>query len=128
MIYGKLIAQPIKIGKGTGANGHGILNASGLQYLIGSNMHILSEALYRGFEAPLLHELDMYKEKTTENEEGYRKEEAKRGKELRKRESEYLKLARQKRRSKFPAPLVHLQFMLLPFFLFFFPFFLVYRY
>lgn len=87
------------IGRGTGSNGHGILNASGLQYLIGSNMNILSESLYRGFEVPLLHEVDLYKEKTTENEERYRKEETKRGKELRKRESEYLKLARQKRRS-----------------------------
>ncbi|KAF8428269.1 hypothetical protein EV426DRAFT_631524 [Tirmania nivea] len=87
--------------RGTGPNGHGILNASGLQYLIGSNMNILSEGLYRGFEVPLLHELDLYKEKTTENEERYKKEEAKRGKELRKRESEYLKLARQKQRSIF---------------------------
>lgn len=87
------------IGRGTGPNGHGILNASGLQYLIGSNMNILSESLYRGFEVPLLHELDLYKEKTAENEERYKKEEAKRGKGLRKRESEYLKLARQKQRS-----------------------------
>ena len=47
-----------------------------------------------------MHELDLYKEKTTENEERYKKEEAKRGKELRKRESDYLKLARQKQRSK----------------------------
>lgn len=109
MIHGKLTFQPIKTGKGTGANGHGILNASGLQYLIGSNMHILSEVLYRGFEAPLLHELDIYKEKTTENEEGYKKEEAKRSTELRKRESEYWQLARQRRRSKFSSPpLVHL--------------------
>lgn len=85
--------------RGTGPNGHGILNASGLQYLIGSNMNILSEGLYRGFEVPLLHELDLYKEKTTENEERYKKEEAKHGRELRKRECEYLKLARQKQRN-----------------------------
>lgn len=89
----------MKKGNGTGSNGHGILNASGLQYLIGSNMNILSESLYRGFEVPLSHELDLYKEKAAENEEQYKKEEARRGKELRKRESEYLKLARQKRRS-----------------------------
>ena len=79
-------------------------------------MHILSEALYRGFEAPLLHELEVYKEKTTENEEGYRKEEAKRGKQLRKRESEYLKLARQKRRSNFPPFWNICQFMAFRFF------------
>ncbi|KAI5809898.1 hypothetical protein DFH27DRAFT_521536 [Peziza echinospora] len=85
--------------KGTGPNGHGILNASGLQYLIGSNTHILGESIYRGFEVPLLHELDLYKEKTAENEESYKSEEARRGKELRKREGEYLKLARQKRRN-----------------------------
>ncbi|KAF8472604.1 hypothetical protein BDZ91DRAFT_790473 [Kalaharituber pfeilii] len=85
--------------KGAGPNGHGILNAGGLQYLIASNTHILSESLYRGFEVPLLHEIDLYKEKTTENEERFRKEESRRGKELHKREGEYLKLARQKRRN-----------------------------
>lgn len=75
------------------------MNAGGLQYLIASNTHILSESLYRGFEVPLLHELDSYKEKTNENEERYKKEANQRGQELRKREQDHLKLARQRKRS-----------------------------
>lgn len=75
------------------------MNAGGLQYLIASNTHILSESLYRGFEVPLLHELDSYKEKTNENEERYKKEANEKSKELRKREQDHLKLARQRKRS-----------------------------
>lgn len=75
------------------------MNAGGLQYLIASNTHILSESLYRGFEVPLLHELDSYKEKTAENEERYKMEATEKGNELRKREQDHLKLARQRKRS-----------------------------
>lgn len=75
------------------------MNAGGLQYLIASNTHILSESLYRGFEVPLLHELDSYKEKTAENEERYKNEANEKSKELRRREADHLKLARQRKRS-----------------------------
>ena len=92
-----LIPRPV--GKGSDEHGHEILSAAGMQYLIASNTHILGETAYRGFELPLLHELDSYKEKAAENEERYKAEEARRGRELRSREGEYLKLARQKRRS-----------------------------
>jgi hypothetical protein len=76
------------------------MNAGGLQYLIASNTHILSESLFRGFEVPLLHEVDSYKEKTAENETRYKKEATEKSKNLRKREEQHLKLARQKKRSK----------------------------
>lgn len=81
------------------------MNAGGLQYLIASNTHILSESLYRGFEVPLLHELDSYKEKTNENEERYKKEASEKSRELRKREQEHLKLARQRKRSGYSRSL-----------------------
>jgi len=92
-------------GKGAGDTADGLMNAGGLQYLIASNTHILSESLYRGFEVPLLHELDSYKEKTTENEERYKKEASEKSKELRKREQEHLKLARQRKRSGYSRSL-----------------------
>ncbi|KAL7271535.1 hypothetical protein RUND412_005705 [Rhizina undulata] len=85
--------------KGAGDTADGLMNAGGLQYLIASNTHILSESLYRGFEVPLLHELDTYKEKTAENEERYKKEAGDKSRELRKREQEHLKLARQRKRN-----------------------------
>ncbi|CAZ86657.1 unnamed protein product [Tuber melanosporum] len=91
--------------KGAGDTADGLMNAGGLQYLIASNTHILSESLYRGFEVPLLHELDGYKEKTTENEERYKKEADEKSKELRKREREHLKLARQRKRSGYSRSL-----------------------
>lgn len=94
-----LIPRFIRPGKGAGDTAEGLMNAGGLQYLIASNTHILSESLYRGFEVPLLHELDSYKEKTNENEERYKKEANQRGQELRKREQDHLKLARQRKRS-----------------------------
>jgi hypothetical protein len=86
-------------GKGAGDTADGLMNAGGLQYLVASNIHILSESLYRGFEVPLLHELDSYKEKNAENEERYKKEAEAKSRELRKREQQHLKLARQKKRS-----------------------------
>lgn len=89
------------LGKGSGDTADGLMNAGGLQYLIASNMHILSESLYRGFEVPLLHEVDSYKEKTAENEEKYKKEANEKSRDLRKREQDHLKLARQKRRSMY---------------------------
>jgi hypothetical protein len=79
------------------------MGGSGLQYLIASNMHLLSDAIYRGFEVPILHELDSYKEKTAESEALYKKEANEKSKELRKREAQHLKLARQKRRSMVPG-------------------------
>ncbi|KAI5817424.1 hypothetical protein BZA77DRAFT_309513 [Pyronema omphalodes] len=85
--------------KGAGDTGDGLMGGSGLQYLIASNMHLLSDAIYRGFEVPILHELDSYKEKTAENEALYKKEANEKSKELRKREAQHLKLARQKRRN-----------------------------
>lgn len=90
-------------GKGAGDTGDGLMGGSGLQYLIASNMHLLSDAIYRGFEVPILHELDSYKEKTAENEASYKKEANEKSKELRKREAQHLKLARQKRRSMVPG-------------------------
>lgn len=74
------------------------MGASGLQYLVASNLHILSESLFRGFEVPIMHELDRYKEKNAQNEDKYRKEANDKTRELRKREQEHLKLARQKKR------------------------------
>ncbi|KAH8153623.1 uncharacterized protein LAJ45_02436 [Morchella importuna] len=96
--------------KGAGDTAEGLMNAGGLQYLIASNTHILSESLYRGFEVPLLHELDSYKQKNNENEEQYKKEANEKSKELRKREQDHLKLARQRKRnlSSFRTALVDL--------------------
>lgn len=85
------------------------MNAGGLQYLIASNIHILSESLYRGFEVALLHELDSYKEKNAENEERYKKEAREMNKELRKREQQHLKLSRQKTRSSYTLVSMRLQ-------------------
>jgi hypothetical protein len=75
------------------------MGGSGLQYLVASNMHLLSDAIYRGFEVPLLHEVDSYKEKNAENEERYKKQASEKTRELHKRETQHLKLARQKKRS-----------------------------
>ncbi|KAI5776153.1 hypothetical protein EDC01DRAFT_637036 [Geopyxis carbonaria] len=85
--------------KGAGDAAGGLMNAGGLQYLIASNMHILSESLYRGFEVPLLHEVDSYKEKTVESEETYKKEAGARSSELRKREKQHLRLSNNKTRN-----------------------------
>lgn len=100
--------------KGAGDTADGLMNAGGLQYLVASNIHILSESLYRGFEVPLLHELDAYKEKNAENEERYKKEAEAKSKELRKREQQHLKLARQKKRnlSAFRSALVDLTYQI----------------
>ncbi|KAI5851329.1 hypothetical protein DFP73DRAFT_610361 [Morchella snyderi] len=96
--------------KGAGDTAEGLMNAGGLQYLIASNTHILSESLYRGFEVPLLHELDSYKQKNNENEEQYKKEANEKSKELRKREQDHLKLARQRKRSGYSSMLSKLDY------------------
>ncbi|KAF8247416.1 hypothetical protein K440DRAFT_654845 [Wilcoxina mikolae CBS 423.85] len=85
--------------KGAGDTADGLMGGSGLQYLVASNMHLLSDAIYRGFEVPLLHEVDNYKEKNTENEERYKKQASEKTRELHKRETQHLKLARQKKRN-----------------------------
>ena len=89
-------------GKGAGDTADGLMGGSGLQYLVASNMHLLSDAVYRGFEVPLLHELDSYKEKNTENEDRYKKQASEKSRDLRQRETAHLKLARQKKRSQLP--------------------------
>ena len=91
-------------GKGAGDTADGLMGGSGLQYLVASNMHLLSDATYRGFEVPLLHELDSYKEKNAENEDRYKKQASEKSRDLRQRETQHLKLARQKKRSQLLLP------------------------
>lgn len=84
------------------------MNAGGLQYLIASNLNLLSQTLHRGFEAALLHEVDRYKEKNLENEKRYMEEAEEQSRELRKLEQQHLRIARQKSRSMslLPFPLM----------------------
>lgn len=88
----------------------GLLVASGMQQLIANHHLILAETLYRQVEVPLLHDVDMYKAQSQQEEESYIKEAKERGRLLRKREDEHLKLAKQKRRDmvKFRAALMEL--------------------
>jgi hypothetical protein len=70
--------------------------AGGVQHLIANHVQILSEAVYRAFEVPLLHELDKWKVAVEDEEESYTRRAKEQGKEIRRLEKEGLKLHRQR--------------------------------
>lgn len=74
-----------------------IMAASGVHHLISNHQHILSETVYRALEVPLLEELDSWRRQIEEEEVAYQKEARERAREIRKSESEGVKLQRAKR-------------------------------
>ena len=77
----------------------GLINASGLQYMIGSNEQILSRLIESSFERPLRKELNDLKTDYEVNYSFYQQEIKAKSKVLRQKELENLKLSKQKTRN-----------------------------
>lgn len=87
-----------------------LLAASGVHHLIANHQQILSEAVYRAFEVPLLDELDAWRRRMDEEEESYQATAKAQSREIRRLEKEGLRLHRQRKRdvAKFRNHLVEL--------------------
>lgn len=97
-------------GSGSSCTADALLAASGVHHLIANHQQILSEAVYRAFEVPLLHELDKWRRDVEDEDEGYARAARAQGREIRRLEREGLKLHRQRRRdvARFRSHLVEL--------------------
>lgn len=77
----------------------GILNAAGLQYMIGSNQQILSRIIQSNFIDPMQDKLNELISEYTENSTYYQTEIKQKTRELRRQELENLKISKQKTRN-----------------------------
>ncbi|KAG5440745.1 hypothetical protein PCK2_000181 [Pneumocystis canis] len=76
----------------------GFMSSGGLQYLIANHQQILSETLYRGFEIPLMEELDTFRAMTQERDDTYQRQMMEKNKKIQQREAEHLRVGRKKQR------------------------------
>ncbi|KAG5440242.1 hypothetical protein PCANB_001812 [Pneumocystis canis] len=76
----------------------GFMTAGGLQYLVANHQQILSETLYRGFEIPLMEELDTFRAITQERDDTYQRQMMEKNKKIQQREAEHLRVGRKKQR------------------------------
>ncbi|KAK1768810.1 putative phospholipid-binding protein [Phialemonium atrogriseum] len=93
--------------KGT-CTADGLLAASGLQHLVANHQQILSEAVYRAFEVPLLHELDKWRAAVDDEQEAYGRAVRAQSRDIRRMEKEGMKMHRQQRRRDVAAFREHL--------------------
>ncbi|ODV77247.1 uncharacterized protein CANTADRAFT_7736 [Suhomyces tanzawaensis NRRL Y-17324] len=77
----------------------GLMNAGGLQYMLGSNQQILSNLIRTSFEEPLAKELARLQEEYTVNHGYYQQEVKRKSQALREKELENLKLSKQRTRN-----------------------------
>ena len=75
-----------------------LLAASGVHHLIANHQQILSEVVYRSFEVPLLHEVDIWRRKLEEEEASFQSESKTLSKEIRRMEKEGMKVYKQRKR------------------------------
>lgn len=75
-----------------------LMAASGMHQLVANHQQILSECVYRNFEVPLLHEVDIWTRHMEEEEEMYQRDARAMSREIRRMEKEGLKLHRQRKR------------------------------
>jgi Skp family chaperone for outer membrane proteins len=75
-----------------------LLTASGVHQLIANHQQILSEVVYRSFEVPLLHEVDIWRRKLEEEEASFQSESKALSKEIRKMEKEGMKVYQKRKR------------------------------
>ncbi|CAH1761769.1 4249_t:CDS:2 [Entrophospora sp. SA101] len=84
--------------KGALESGSSFQAAAGLHYLTSNHQQLLSDALYKNFEIPLLENLDVHKSTVFASEENYDKSLAEMSKKIKETEAENLRIGRKRQR------------------------------
>jgi hypothetical protein len=87
-------------GGGLSCTADALLGAGGVQHLVANHVQILSEAVYRAFEVPLLHELDRWRAAVEDEDAAYTRAATAQGREIRRLEKEGVRLHRQRGRKR----------------------------
>lgn len=85
--------------KGAGTSAESLLAAGGLHYLVSNHQQILAKSIQRSFETPVRRQVEVFKATMAANDESFKRDLKERTRQLKKQETENMKLSRMRVRN-----------------------------